>query len=141
MKRRRVLSVGAGVLATGLAGCTGGGASGAEATAQESPLVILDHELVHGASGTSVDSVWVRGHAKNVTGQTLSYAEIAVDFYDEDGEELKGFRDSLPFVESFIDNVSDLGPDEVWEFEVGYTGTAQFTKRVADYEVRVTRTY
>ena len=140
MKRRRVLSAAAGMLATDLAGCTGGGASDAERT-EQAPLVILDHELVHGASGTSVDSVWVRGHAKNVTGRTLSYAEIAVDFYDEDGEELKGFRDSLPFVESFVDNVSDLGPGEVWEFEVGYTGTDQFTKRVADYEVRVTRTY
>lgn len=50
----------------------------------------------------------VRGHAKNVSGRKLSYAEVHAGFYDANGILLA----------SWLDNVSDLQAGVTWEFHV-----------------------
>jgi|YelNatPaOPRAMG01_1025707.scaffolds.fasta_scaffold59779_2 hypothetical protein len=52
---------------------------------------------------------WViRGYAKNVSGKTLRYAEVRGQFYDANNVLLC----------SWFDNVTDLAPDVVWEFNI-----------------------
>ena len=52
---------------------------------------------------------WViRGHAKNVSGRTLEYAEVRGQFYD--------VNDVL--LASWLDNVNGLGAGIVWEFNI-----------------------
>jgi hypothetical protein len=52
---------------------------------------------------------WViRGYAKNVSGKTLRYAEVRGQFYDANNVLLC----------TWLDNVTDLAPDIVWEFNI-----------------------
>ena len=52
---------------------------------------------------------WViRGHAKNVSGRTLRYAEVQGQFYDANNVLLC----------SSLDGIFDLPPDVVWEFNI-----------------------
>jgi hypothetical protein len=63
----------------------------------------------------------VRGFAKNVSDETLSYAEVNIVFLDDDGRQL----------DSGLDNTSGLAPGREWKFDVGYYGDSDFS----DYEI------
>jgi len=73
--------------------------------------------------------IHIRGKAKNVGSKALSYAEIRVKFYDVDGALLS----------TDIDNVNDLGPGEIWNFDVLYTGGEE--SKVATYKISVGSTW
>jgi len=92
---------------------------GTEKTQEE--LTILNHQMEVGEYG----NIYVRGLAENTAGKNLNYAEIKVKFYDKDGA----------LIETFLDNVNDLGESEKWSFEVVYP--RMDTERVEDYEISV----
>ena len=73
---------------------------------QGDKLQILDWQL---EPYNNMFMPWViRGHAKNVSGRTLSYAEIHGQFYDA----------SNVLLASWLDNVNDLPAGITWEFHV-----------------------
>ena len=84
-------------------------------------IKILSHEMKTGDYGT----ISVVGTAENVAGKNLGYVEIRVKFYD----------DSDALLETFIDNVNDLGAGEKWNFEVVYPSLDG--DEVARYEIGV----
>lgn len=53
------------------------------------------------------------------------YAEVRVKFYDKEGA----------VIATFLDNINDLGPGEVWNFEVMYPGTD--VEKVGSYKIAV----
>lgn len=71
-----------------------------------SPLEILDWQLLN--DGNMFWPWVVIGHAKNISGQTLSYAEVRANFYDASGVLLN----------NWLDNVLDLPPGTIWEFNI-----------------------
>ena len=66
--------------------------------------------------------------AKNTSGEQLSYAEIEVRMLDGDGE---------VFYEDTV-KINGLNPDEVWNFEVIYTGPLP---KEQSYEISVVDAY
>ncbi|ODS36684.1 MAG: hypothetical protein A7315_14010 [Candidatus Altiarchaeales archaeon WOR_SM1_79] len=90
-------------------------------SASEEKIKILDHEMVRGEFG----NLMVVGTAENVGDKQLSYAEIRVRFYDKD--------DVL--LETFMDNINDVGPGQKWRFEVMYPGMD--TQKVDHYDIGV----
>jgi len=71
-----------------------------------SPLEILDWQLLN-----DDNTFWpwvVIGHAKNIGGQTLGYAEVRANFYDVNGVLLN----------NWLDNTLDLPPGTIWEFNI-----------------------
>ena len=70
------------------------------------PLEILDWQLIN--DGNSFWPWVVVGHAKNVSGYTLSYAEVRANFYDAGGIMLT----------NWFDNILDLPAGEIWEFRI-----------------------
>ena len=84
-------------------------------------IKILNHELTYGEYGT----LSVTGTAENVVDRQLSYVEIRVKFYDEDGA----------LIETFFDNINDLDAGEKWKFDVMYPGMD--TYEVDDYDIGV----
>ena len=71
-----------------------------------SELQILDWQLL---PTDNMFMPWViRGHAQNISGRTLHYAEVRGHFYDSNNVLLC----------SWLDNISDLPPDTVWEFNI-----------------------
>jgi hypothetical protein len=90
-------------------------------TCTGSDLEILSSSLT--SSGSPPYRTYkVVGTAKNVSGHTLSYAQVTVKFYDTNGHVLG----------SSLDNVNDLGAGERWDFEVVDFGMNQF---VYDYKI------
>jgi len=85
---------------------------GAQATATRtisvtgSPLEILGWQLQN--DGNMIWPWVVIGHAKNIGGQTLSYAEVRANFYDANGVLLN----------NWLDNALDLPPGTIWEFNI-----------------------
>jgi len=97
------------VLAVSLIGCT-------------TKLEILSHHMSWSSYyGCKV----VKGKAKNASSFMLNYAEVRVNFYDVQGT----------LLESSLDNVNDLGPDETWSFEVLYFGPEPH--KVRTYKIKV----
>jgi len=94
---------------------------GAGVTTESKNLEILDHHLEIG----EFDIMYVRGTAKNTGSSSLSYAEVRVKFYDKEGA----------VIDTFLDNINDLGPGEVWNFEVMYPGTD--VEKVDSYKIAV----
>jgi hypothetical protein len=84
-------------------------------------LVILSHSMATTEYGIPV----VSGEAKNVGDSTLSYAEVKVKFYDGAGN----------LLDTWLDNINDLGAGQTWKFEVMYIGTHD--EDVASYEIGV----
>lgn len=141
MDRRKFIAVAASTCAlTGLAGCTeetdyesgNGGDDDSNSSnvngGEEEPeneLELIEHELVRENEGGMAESVSVQGEAQNASGNQLSYAEVKVRFLDESGTML----------DSFIDNVNDLGDEQTWKFEVMYPGMGEDAQEVADYEI------
>jgi len=71
-----------------------------------SPLEILDWQLL---PYDNMFMPWVvTGHAKNVSGHTLSYASVNAQFYDANNVLLT----------SWLDNITDLAAGVTWEFNV-----------------------
>jgi hypothetical protein len=70
----------------------------------------------------------VYGEAKNTSGEQLSYAEIEVRMLDGNG---------VPFHTERV-SIDGLNPDEVWYFDVTYTGTLP---REQSYEFSVVAAY
>ena len=60
----------------------------------------------------TMNTYTVYGQAKNTSGEQLSYAEIKIRMLDGDGE---------VFYEDTV-SIDGLNPDEVWNFDVTYTG-------------------
>jgi len=103
----------------------GGASSSTTRTVTVSPaLEILDWQLVN--DGTDFWPWSVVGHAKNISGRTLDYAEVKVRFYDA----------SNILLDSWIDNETDLPAGTVWEFEVRCTNN-DVTDRVHHAEVEI----
>jgi hypothetical protein len=82
---------------------------------------ILSHSLEYGDYG----NFKVVGVAQNIAGRKLSYAEIDVKFYDKDDVLLN----------TFLDNINDIGPNEKWSFEVIYPSLD--STRVDHYSIAV----
>ena len=68
-------------------------------------LLILSHHLEKSADG---DAVQITGVARNNSAAELQYAEVIGKFYDKDGT----------LLHSGVDNVTDLGPGQIWEFTI-----------------------
>lgn len=64
----------------------------------------------------------VRGVAENVSDDELSYAEVIVEFFDDEGRRLDRSTDST----------SDLAPGREWTFDALYSGDVEFQ----DHEIR-----
>ena len=74
----------------------------------QSELLILDWQL---SPYDNPYMPWViRGHAKNVSGHMLSYAEVRGQFYDA----------ANVLLCTWFDNVTDLPANVVWEFNIYY---------------------
>ena len=84
-------------------------------------LTILSHEMTHGEYGNMI----ITGIAENTANKQLSYAEIKVKFFDEEGV----------LIETFLDNINDLDSGEKWKFEVIYPGLDSY--KVKDYSIAV----
>ena len=89
-----------------------GGAQGRDShtivvtSASQQPIQILDWQL---RPYPNMFMPWVvTGHAKNVSGRALNYAEVDAQFYDA--------NDIL--LSSWLDNITSLGPGVTWEFNV-----------------------
>lgn len=116
------------ILATLLAvGCTGSSSEYSDGSTDENtdtkapetePLEIRDHQLEGGENGTYK----IIGSAK--AHKSLSYAEVKVKVYDEDGA----------LISTFLDDINDLEEGETWDFEVGFFVLG---KEVDDYEIAV----
>ena len=74
--------------------------------ADNDKLKILSHEMTYGTYGT----LSITGVAENVAGKTLSYVQVDVKFYDEDGV----------LIGNSLDNANDLEAGEKWKFEAVY---------------------
>lgn len=138
MNRRKFITATAAITSASLAGCSGetdyedgnndgSGSDGDDGSNSDKKLEILDHEMVREDEGSMAESVKVVGTAQNVSGDTLGYAEVKVKFYDEDET----------LLESFLDNVNDLGADERWKFEVMYPPMGEDAQKVDSYKVGV----
>jgi len=68
----------------------------------------------------------VRGHAKNVSGRTLNYAEVDAQFYDSNNVLLS----------SWFDNITDLPAGVTWEFNI-YCINSEVADRVDHATVSV----
>ncbi len=115
------------ILATLLAvGCTGSSSEYSDGNTDENtdtafetePLEILDHHLENGENETYK----VIGSAK--AHKSLSYAEVKVKVYDEDGA----------LISTFLDDIDNLEEGETWDFEVRFFVLG---KEVDDYEIAV----
>ena len=82
-------------------------------------LSVLDLSMVQDELGFII----IRGTVKNVSPTSSGYAEVRVMFYDVEGALLDTFRD----------NVTDLGPGKTWDFEILCPGID--TDEVKRYEV------
>lgn len=134
MQRRQFVQVTAAALGgASLAGCSadteyeGGTTTGDGGGGSNKKLTILTHQMLRENVGSASESVKVTGTAENVSGDMLGYAEVKAKFYDE--------NDAL--LESFLDNVNDLGDGEKWNFEVQYPGIGDDARKVASYKVGV----
>ena len=75
-------------------------------TSPSGPLKILDWRLL---PYDNMFMPWVvTGHAKNVSGHTLSYAEVDAQFYDAKNVLLT----------TWLDNITDLPAGVTWEFNI-----------------------
>ena len=90
-------------------------------TAELKNLEILDHHMETGQFGNLI----IKGTAKNIGSHSLSYAEVRVKFYDKEGT----------LLDTFLDNINDLGPGETWKFQVMYPGMD--TENVDSYKIAV----
>ena len=82
-------------------------------------LPILNLSMVQDELGFII----IKGTVKNVNPTSSGYAEVRVMFYDADGVLLDTFRD----------NISNLGPGESWDFEILCPGIN--TDEVKSYQV------
>jgi len=88
-------------------------------------LEILSHKRTTGAElgkvgeGGTTAPEWIRivGTAKNVSGDTLSYAEVKASFFDEKGIIESDPRFGTPR-SSFNTTTINLAPGGIWEFEI-----------------------
>lgn len=135
MERRKFISaIGATAAVGTLAGCTdeantdsGSSSSSEENSSSEDPeetgdLEIVEHGFYEESFGGGVEGVIV-----NNTGDTLSYVEVEVVFFNADGQRLG----------SNLSNTSDLPDGQEWLFEIMHLGDFD---DVEDYEITVTDT-
>lgn len=119
MYRRKLLSIAAVASGGIITGCSssldeGGG-----------DVEIKEHEMYRENEGTMSETVGVVGTAENVSDDELSYAAVEAKFYDSDDTVL----------DSFLDNVNDLGAGEQWKFDIQYPAMGDEASQVADYEI------
>ena len=94
-----------------------------ETEESDTDIELLDHELVRESRESSDrEDVHVEGTAENTGDSQLSYAEIRVRWYDDEGNQL----------DSSLDNINDLNPGRTWKFEVPYLGDG---REVAEYDI------
>jgi hypothetical protein len=104
-----------------LIGCTETQYEPEGSTVTTEKLQILSHSMTTNEYGNIV----VKGTAKNISSSNFSYAEIKVKFYDASGA----------LLDTWLDNINDLGPGETWSFEVMYLGLD--TEKVKSYQIGV----
>ncbi|MFB1064103.1 FxLYD domain-containing protein [Natrinema sp. H-ect4] len=97
----------------------GGNSSGDTSGSGENPVKLLNHEWYNEGQFSS----GVRGQVENVSGETLSYVEVAVYFLDSEG---------VQFSEG-LDNTNELAAGRVWEFDAMFMG--EDPSRVDNYEI------
>ena len=85
------------------------------------PLTILSHEMVYGKYG----NLMIVGVAENTGNKQLSYVEIDVKFYDEEGA----------LIDTSFTNINDIDAGEKWKFEVMYFGLDNY--KVDNYKIAV----
>jgi hypothetical protein len=71
----------------------------------------------------------VTGQAMNISSEKLNYAEVHVRFKDAQGA----------ILQTGVENVADLNPGDVWDFEVLYPSSN--TSEVDSYEISVGQTW
>jgi len=89
------------------------------------PLEILSHNMDYNEYGNLI----ITGIAKNTKNRELSYAQIDVKFYDNEGN----------VISNSLDNINNLGAGETWKFEVMYLGLD--TYNVGSYDISVGTTW
>lgn len=94
-----------------------GGDAGGE---PEQRLELLDHEWYH----ESEFEAGVRGTAKNVSDESIDYAEVQVYFLDSEGRQIG----------DWLDNTNDLAAGREWAFDVSVFGDAE-PSEVDSYEI------
>lgn len=72
--------------------------------------------------------LYIVGKLKNTEDTSISSVEIYVKYYDDEGNVL----------DSGFDYIDDLGPDEIWNFEIMYLGNSE---DVASYKIAVSTDY
>ena len=104
-----------------LVGCTD--TNGGSPPSEE--LQLLSHSMtVHEFTGGMPESTaMVRGRVKNTSNSNISFASIAVDFYDAD----RNLIDSSSAIRQ------NLGPGQVWDFNVQITGPDAW--KSVDYDI------
>lgn len=103
-----------------------GNGDGAE-TEIEDRVNVSDHRLVREDVGTGYESVKVEGRIENVGDSRISSLEVRVRFYDGDG-----FTGNMERA-----TVTNLAPNESWNFDVSYPSIGESAKQVNDYEIRL----
>ncbi len=111
---RRVVGVVAATLifTVCVVGCAGAQTEGGNLPGEE--LQILSHSMTtHQFTGGMPESTAVvKGRARNVSNSTIAFASIAVNFYDKNGN----------LIDTSSAIVQNLGPGEVWDFNVQSAG-------------------
>lgn len=83
-------------------------------------------ELIeHNPEVDDIGIVYVVGKLKNTDDKSISFIEIYVKFYDDEGNVL----------DSSFDYIENLGPGEIWNFEIMYLGSND--EDVASYTIAV----
>lgn len=96
-------------------GCTGTGSS----PSPSGKLAVINHDMTREESG----AVEVQVTVKNVGSVMAELAEVTVSFYDA----------SKNLIDISSDSVMNLGPGEIWEFEIACQGTR--CGQVKSYEI------
>lgn len=96
-----------------VAGCTD------SSSLQQGELAVINHNMTREESGI----VEVQVTVKNVGKVMAELAEVTVNFYDA----------SKNLIDSSSDSVMNLGPGEIWEFEIECQGTR--CSQVKSYEI------
>ncbi len=87
-------------------------------------------EILSHSEGTDelLGFVVVRGQARNTSGGNLTCAQVCAKFYDGSGS----------LVATRTDAINELGPGEVWNFEINLAG---YEREVARYDIKVRACY
>ncbi|WP_293028804.1 FxLYD domain-containing protein [Natronococcus sp.] len=123
MYRRAFLAVAASL---SVSGCLEYFTEDAEEITEPADVEIVWDDLVRDDPGTEDERVYVWGVVRNAGERTLSYVELRVTFFDDEGEEL----------ESVIENVEEnVAEGEEWPFDAEFPHFGEEAAEVDSYEL------